>query len=174
MGKSQEVKKPHKSGVQGPNRPGPSQESKKQFKHELSKPRPRMKDVADPFMRHYYRMLKKDKTLQKEQTKVLLDSEEEEEEAEEDKPIESKKQMKLTAFQKAKQMYQLKQKEKEEGLKRREEARQRREEARKKYVERKKAKMKVLRQKTKKGQPIMKGRIELLLEKIQRDTGYKS
>lgn len=45
-----------------------------------------------------------------------------------------------------------------------------REEALRNYKEKKMRNFKVLSKKTRKGQPVMKGRIEMLLEKIQRST----
>lgn len=45
--------------------------------------------------------------------------------------------------------------------------REEREEALRKYKEKKLRNFKLLSKKTKKGQPVMKGRIEMLLEKIQ-------
>jgi len=77
------------------------------------------------------------------------------------------KSKKSYAFFKAKQEYQRKQEEKK---KRSEEAlrvKAEREEALKKYKEKKLRNFKVLSKKTRKGQPVMKGRIEMLLEKIQ-------
>lgn len=47
-----------------------------------------------------------------------------------------------------------------------------REEALKKYQEKKIHTFKVLSQKTKKGQPVMKGRLEMLLEKIQQNLTW--
>ena len=47
---------------------------------------------------------------------------------------------------------------------------QEKEEALKKYREKKTEHFKKLSQKTKKGQPLMKGRLEILLEKIQKNT----
>lgn len=61
----------------------------------------------------------------------------------------------------------------EEKAKRREEANCRkaeREEALQKYKEKKKNIFKVLSKRTKKGQPVMKGRLQLLAEKIQNLT----
>lgn len=80
------------------------------------------------------------------------------------------KSKKSYAFFKAKQEYQRKQEEKK---KRREEAlrvKAEREEALKKYKEKKLRNFKVLSKKTRKGQPVMKGRIEMLLDKIQQST----
>lgn len=61
----------------------------------------------------------------------------------------------------------------EEKARMREETNQRkaeREEALKKYREKKKNNFKVLSRKTRKGQPVMKGRLQLLAEKIQHLT----
>lgn len=59
-----------------------------------------------------------------------------------------------------------KQRKREEFLK----VKQEREEALKKYKEKKIQNYKKLSQKTQKGQPVMKGRMELLLEKIQKSV----
>ena len=72
-----------------------------------------------------------------------------------------------SGFSKARRKYEekiiAKQKRKEEFLKRQEE----KEAAIKKYKEKKALKMKALTAKTKRGQPVMAGRMELLLEQIQ-------
>merc|ERR1739842_238570 len=72
-----------------------------------------------------------------------------------------------SGFSKAKRKYEekiiAKQKRKEEFSKRQEE----KEEAIRKYKEKKALKMKALTAKTKRGQPVMAGRMELLLEQIQ-------
>lgn len=80
----------------------------------------------------------------------------------------SKSRKKGYAFFKAKQEYRRKQ---EEEKKRREDAarvKAEREEALRNYREKKMRNFKVLSKRTKKGQPVMKGRTEMLLEKIQR------
>lgn len=81
----------------------------------------------------------------------------------------SNKEKKGSAFYKAKQEYQRKQEEiknkKEEAIR----VKTEREEALRKYKEKKIRAFKVLSKKTKKGQPVMKGRIEMLLEKIQQN-----
>jgi hypothetical protein len=51
--------------------------------------------------------------------------------------------------------------------------RKRVEELRRKRKEERIAKQKLLSKKTRKGQPIMSGRIELLVSKIEADLGYK-
>jgi len=74
------------------------------------------------------------------------------------------------AFSKAAQMYQH---TVEKNKKRKEEAarvKAEREEALKKYKEKKSRNSKILSMKTKRGQPLMKGRIELMLEKIQQSV----
>lgn len=81
--------------------------------------------------------------------------------------VNSKSKKRGYAFYKAKQEYKRKLEEKKmkwEDAKRRKEER---EEALKKYKEKKIRNFKMLSKRTKKGQPVMKGRIELLLEKIQ-------
>lgn len=79
-------------------------------------------------------------------------------------------QKKGSAFFKAKQEYQQKQ---EEKRKRGEDAvriKAEREEALRNYREKKMRNFKVLSKKTRKGQPVMRGRIEMLLERIQQST----
>ena len=72
-----------------------------------------------------------------------------------------------TAFSKARQQFNEKElnkkKKKEEFIKKQSE----KEEAMKKYKEKKAARLKVLNSKTRRGQPVMAGRMELLLAKIQ-------
>ena len=72
-----------------------------------------------------------------------------------------------TAFSKARQQFNEKElnkkKKKEEFVRKQSE----KEEAIKKYKEKKAAKLKVLNSKTRRGQPVMAGRMELLLAKIQ-------
>ena len=72
-----------------------------------------------------------------------------------------------SAFSKARQQFNEKElnkkKKKEEFIKKQSE----KEEAIKKYKEKKTARLKVLNSKTKRGQPVMAGRMELLLAKIQ-------
>lgn len=81
--------------------------------------------------------------------------------------VNSKLRKKGYAFFKAKKEYQRKQ---QEEKKRREDAirvKAEREEALRNYKEKKMRNFKVLSKKTKKGQPVMKDRVEMLLEKIQ-------
>jgi len=77
---------------------------------------------------------------------------------------------KSSAFFKAKREYRRKQEEKKNRLENAIRVKAEREEALKKYREKKLQNYKVLSKKTKKGQPVMKGRIEMLLEKIQQIT----
>lgn len=84
--------------------------------------------------------------------------------------VNSKLRKKGYAFFKARQEYRWKQ---EEEKKRREDAvrvKTEREEALRNYREKKMRNFKVLSKRTRKGQPIMKGRTEMLLEKIQRSV----
>uniref|UniRef100_T1IXV3 Thyroid transcription factor 1-associated protein 26 n=1 Tax=Strigamia maritima TaxID=126957 RepID=T1IXV3_STRMM len=80
------------------------------------------------------------------------------------------KKIKMSSRQRAQEIYQRKQDEIKE--KREEKARliKEKEEAKAKYREEKLRKMRILRQRTRKGQPLMKGRIELLLEKIEKQV----
>jgi len=81
--------------------------------------------------------------------------------------VNSKLKKKSYAFFKAKQEYQRKQEEKK---KRKEDAirmKAEREEALRNYREKKMRNFKILSKKTKRGQLVMRGRIEMLLEKIQ-------
>ncbi|KAL6428385.1 hypothetical protein ACFW04_008578 [Cataglyphis niger] len=71
------------------------------------------------------------------------------------------------AFYKAKREYKRKQEEKKKRIEEAIRAKMEREEALRKYKQKKLHNFKVLSKKTKKGQPVMKGRIEMLLEKIQ-------
>ncbi|XP_011867211.1 PREDICTED: thyroid transcription factor 1-associated protein 26 homolog [Vollenhovia emeryi] len=75
-----------------------------------------------------------------------------------------------SAFFKAKREYRRKQ---EEAKKRREDAarvKAEREEALRNYKEKRMRNFKLLSKKTSKGQPVMKGRVEMLLERIQRNV----
>ncbi|KYN03974.1 PREDICTED: thyroid transcription factor 1-associated protein 26 homolog [Cyphomyrmex costatus] len=83
---------------------------------------------------------------------------------------ETNKSRKGYAFFKAKQQYRQKQEEKKNMLGNTIRIRIEREEALKKYKEKKLQNFKVLSKKTKRGQPVMKGRIEMVLEKIQQMT----
>ncbi|XP_029668028.1 thyroid transcription factor 1-associated protein 26 homolog [Formica exsecta] len=71
------------------------------------------------------------------------------------------------AFYKAKREYKRKQEEKKKRVEEAIRVKTEREEALRKYKQKKLHNFKVLSKKTKKGQPVMKGRIEMLLEKIQ-------
>ncbi|CAK9809518.1 Thyroid transcription factor 1-associated protein 26 homolog [Anthophora quadrimaculata] len=88
-----------------------------------------------------------------------------------DDQTENEKQLKkISPFHKAKQEFLRK---KDEKRKKKEEAlrvKQEREEALKKYKEKKMQTYKKLSKKTKKGQPVMKDRLEMLLEKIQQQV----
>lgn len=74
------------------------------------------------------------------------------------------------AFFKAKQEYQRKEREKRERIEDAIRVKAEREEALRNYKEKKMRNFKILSKKTKKGQPVMRGRIEMLLEKIQQST----
>ncbi|CAL1683256.1 unnamed protein product [Lasius platythorax] len=74
------------------------------------------------------------------------------------------------AFYKAKQEYKRKQEEKKKRIEDAIRVKAEREEALRKYKEKKLHNYKMLSKKTKKGQPVMKGRIEMLLEKIQQSV----
>lgn len=81
--------------------------------------------------------------------------------------INSNSRSKGYAFYKAKQEYKRKQEEKKKKVEDAIRVKAEREEALRKYKEKKLHNFKVLSKKTKKGQPVMRGRIEMLLEKIQ-------
>jgi len=86
----------------------------------------------------------------------------------------SVKPRKLTKFQMAKAEYEKKEEEKQ---KKREEAIERRkqiEDAQNKYKKKRLERYKILNKRTKKGQPVMKGRIELMIQKFQEDMLKKS
>lgn len=74
------------------------------------------------------------------------------------------------AFHKAKQEYRRKVDEKKKRIEEAARTKAEREEALKNYKEKKIRNFKVLSKKTKKGQPVMKGRIEMLLERIQQSV----
>ncbi|GIY10066.1 hypothetical protein CEXT_234811 [Caerostris extrusa] len=73
-------------------------------------------------------------------------------------------------FQKVMEEYERKKTVINENKQRKEEKRKKIEEARKKYLKKKQENFKKLSQKTKWGQPVMKGRMEILLEKIQKSV----
>lgn len=81
--------------------------------------------------------------------------------------VSSKPRKRGYAFYKAKQEYKRKFEEKTTKMEDANRRREEREEALRKYKEKKLRNFKLLSKKTKKGQPVMKGRIEMLLEKIQ-------
>ncbi|XP_029163143.1 thyroid transcription factor 1-associated protein 26 homolog [Nylanderia fulva] len=74
------------------------------------------------------------------------------------------------AFYKAKQEYKRKQEDKKRRIEDAIRVKAEREEALRKYKEKKLQNFRVLSRKTRKGQPVMKGRIEMLLEKIQQSV----
>lgn len=84
--------------------------------------------------------------------------------------VNSKLKKKGYAFFKAKREYQRKQEEKKKRIEEAIRVKAERAEALRNYKEKKMRNFKVLSKKTRKGQPVMKGRIEMLLEKIQRTT----
>lgn len=73
------------------------------------------------------------------------------------------------AFHKAKQEYERRADEKTRRLEEAARVKAEREEALRKYRNRKTRNYKVLSRRTRKGQPVMKGRIEMLLERIQQN-----
>lgn len=73
------------------------------------------------------------------------------------------------ALRKAKREHLRKQEEKKKRIEEATRVKTEREEALKKYKQKKLHAFKTLSRKTKKGQPVMKGRMEMLLEKIERD-----
>lgn len=82
----------------------------------------------------------------------------------------SKSKKKGYAFHKAKWEYLRKADEKKKRLEEVARMKAEREEALRRYRNKKIHNFKVLSKKTKKGQPVMKGRIEMLLEKIQQSV----
>jgi hypothetical protein len=74
-----------------------------------------------------------------------------------------------TSYQKAEEEYKRKQEEKIAKLKEAQKKREERTQAIARYQTSKAEVFKKLSKKTKKGQPVMKGRIEILLHKLQRD-----
>lgn len=87
---------------------------------------------------------------------------------------ENKKRMKMTAYQRAKMEFEAKEADKKEKREEQERQAKERDAALKKYRKEKFRKFHKLTQKTKKGQPVMKGRIEVLLEKIQASVAEDS
>ncbi|XP_015928318.1 thyroid transcription factor 1-associated protein 26 isoform X1 [Parasteatoda tepidariorum] len=87
---------------------------------------------------------------------------------------ENKQDEQQTFFQRAMSEYERRKAFREEKKKAIEAKRKEREEARKKYEQKKRLNMKKLSQRTKWGQPVMKGRMEILLEKIERTVGSDS
>jgi hypothetical protein len=74
-----------------------------------------------------------------------------------------------TAYQKAEEEYKRKQEERITNLKEAQKKREESSQAIARYRTSKAEVFKKLSKKTKKGQPVMKGRIEILLDKLQRD-----
>ena len=114
-------------------------------------------------LRDYYKELDKSERQTVKKPSSLKDAEQ----SENDKETQPKK---SSAFRKAKQEYlrkkDEKRKEKEEALL----VKSERKEALEKYKEKKMQTYKKLSKKTKKGQPVMKDRMEMLLEKIQQQV----
>ncbi|KAG7204408.1 hypothetical protein KM043_004850 [Ampulex compressa] len=77
---------------------------------------------------------------------------------------------KVSAFRKAKEEYLRKKDEKRKKIAEALRTKAEREEALKKYKQKKMQTFKALNKKTKKGQPVMKDRLEMLLEKIQQNV----
>lgn len=86
--------------------------------------------------------------------------------------VNNKFRKKSYAFHKAKQEYRRKVDEKKKRIEEAARIKAEREEALKNYKQKKIRNFKVLSKKTKKGQPVMKGRIEMLLERIQQSVTW--
>lgn len=115
--------------------------------------------------RQYNRELKRQPTFDVQKIYEEAEKEESEEtqtEASEVKPEKGRKK-RLNYMEMVEKVQQDKEKAREEAIKKREEKKAKIEEYRKKKAERNR----ILSQKTKKGQPVMKGRLELLLQQIQ-------
>lgn len=82
--------------------------------------------------------------------------------------------LRLSELQRARQEFERIRQLKEEVRQEKEEKRKEREAAIEKSRLIRLERMKKLTQKTKKGQPVMKGRIEILLEKIQKQVGKET
>ena len=80
---------------------------------------------------------------------------------------ENRKRMKLTAYQRAQMAYEAKEAERRQKREEEEQQQKERQAALKKYRKKKFERLHKLSKKTSKGQPVMRGRIEVLLEKIQ-------
>ncbi|KYQ54034.1 Thyroid transcription factor 1-associated protein 26 like protein [Trachymyrmex zeteki] len=113
-------------------------------------------------LREYYKELKKDQQNSAGTSSNLSNTSK--------NANETSKLKKSNIFFKTKREYQRKQEEKKNRLENTIRIKEEREEALRKYREKKLQNFKVLSKKTKKGQPVMKGRIEMLLEKIQQMT----
>ncbi|XP_012225860.1 thyroid transcription factor 1-associated protein 26 homolog [Linepithema humile] len=111
-------------------------------------------------LREFYKEVQKDQRNSAQDSLNLSNTSKESE-------ITSKSKKKGYAFYKAKQEYKRKLDEKKTKIEDANRRKEEREEALKKYKEKKIRNFKVLSKKTKKGQPVMKGRVEMLLEKIQ-------
>ncbi|XP_028047290.2 thyroid transcription factor 1-associated protein 26 homolog [Monomorium pharaonis] len=115
-------------------------------------------------LRQFYKELDKDQPKNSAETSLNLSNTS----RNADEPSKSKK--KGGAYFKAKREYHRKQEEKKKRIEETARRKAEREEALRKYKEKKIRNFKILSKKTRKGQPVMKGRIELLLEKIQRNA----
>ncbi|KAF0301806.1 Thyroid transcription factor 1-associated protein 26 [Amphibalanus amphitrite] len=119
-------------------------------------------DKQKGIMRHYHRILKKEEKKNaagaegSEGVSRLRHS-----------IVENKKRMKMTAYQRAQMAYEAKEAERKQRKEEEERQAKEREVALKKYRKKKFERLHKLSKKTSKGQPVMRGRIEVLLEKIQ-------
>lgn len=113
-------------------------------------------------MRHYHRVLKKEQR----KTDPSADSGESASRIS-NSIAENKKRMKLTAYQRAQMTYEANEAEKRKRKEEEDRQAKERKTALKKYKKKKFERLHKLSKKTSKGQPVMRGRIEVLLEKIQ-------
>lgn len=112
-------------------------------------------------LRSYYKELRKttDQSSSREQTHVAISS----------IGVHKDRAPRPTAYQKAVEEYKHKQEEKAAKLKEAQRRREERSEALARYRTNKAEVFRKLSMKTKKGQPVMKGRLEILLHKLQKD-----
>ncbi|XP_011631059.1 thyroid transcription factor 1-associated protein 26 homolog [Pogonomyrmex barbatus] len=165
------------NNVKGKNRAVKKDEENKHHEKKFDKKKYRLQKYSNKYkikqweerrkkavLRGFYKELEKD---QQNSTQTLLNSSSTSKNVNE---TTDKFKKKGYAFFKAKQEYRRKQEEKKKRIEDAARMKAEREEAMKNYREKKMRNFKILSKRTKKGQPVMKGRIEMLLEKIQQSV----
>ncbi|CAL7945500.1 unnamed protein product [Xylocopa violacea] len=112
-------------------------------------------------LRNFYKELDKDQKQNLKKPSVSKNNDQNED---------VKQPKKMSAFRRAKQEFLNKQDEKRKRMEQVSQMKAKREEALKKYKEKRMETYKKLSKKTKKGQPVMKDRLEMLLERIQQQV----